>query len=46
MFGAAAALDAGEGLQGIEPGDVFAGIQTEIFIAREWRNMAEAFAFE
>ena len=34
MLGAAAAFDAGVGLQRVELGDVLAGVQAEIFVAR------------
>ena len=44
VFGAAAALDARIGLQRDDLRDVFAGVQTEIFVAGERRNLAEAAA--
>jgi hypothetical protein len=46
VFGAAAALDAGVGLQADELGQVFAGDEAEIFIAFERWNLAEAAARE
>jgi hypothetical protein len=46
VLGAAAALDAGVGLEADQPGEVRAGDQAEVFIARERRNLAEAAARE
>src|SRR5688572_31911360 len=46
VFGAAAAFDAGEGLQGRELCDVFAGVQAEIVVARQRWDLAEAWAFQ
>ena len=46
VLGAAAAFDAGVGLQGDELGDVFAGDEAEIFVAGERRDVAEAAARE
>ena len=42
VLGAAAALDAGEGLQRVDPRDILAGVQAEILVAGERRNVAEA----
>ena len=44
MLGAAAALDAGVGLEAGELGEVFAGDEAEVFIADERGNFAEASA--
>ena len=41
MLGAAAAFHAGVGLQRVDAGDVLAGIEAEILVARERRNAAE-----
>ena len=46
MLGAAAALDAGEGLQRVDARHVLAGIQAEILVAGERRNAAEALPLE
>ena len=46
MLGAAAALDAREGLQRDQLRDVLAGIQAEVFVARERRNLAESIALQ
>src|SRR5664279_4700487 len=42
MLGAAAALHAGEGLQRVDARDIFACIESEIIVAGERRNTAEA----
>ncbi len=44
MLGAASAFDAREGLQRIQLGDVFAGIEAEIFVAHQRRDLAETIA--
>ena len=46
VLGAAAALDAGVGLQADELGEVGAGDEAEVFIAGERRDLAEAAAGE
>ncbi len=46
VLGAAAALDAGVGLQADELGEVLAGDEAEVFIADERRDLAEAAAGE
>ena len=46
MLGAAAAFDAGVGLQGGDAREVLAGIEAEILVACERRNFAEAVALE
>ena len=46
VFGATAAFDAGEGLEGEELGDVFGGDEAEVFIAVERRDGAEFAARE
>src|SRR5579863_8148196 len=44
MFRAASALHAGEGLQRVDPGDIFTGGEPEVLVAGERWNIAEAFA--
>ena len=46
MLRAAAAFDAGEGLQRVDTRDVFAGNQSEILVSGELRDIAEALAPE
>jgi hypothetical protein len=46
MLGTAAALHAGEGLQRVDARDVLAGVESEILVARERRNAAEARALQ
>ena len=46
MLGAAAALDAGVGLEGDELGEVFSGDEAEVFIADEGRDVGESAAGE
>jgi hypothetical protein len=46
VFGAAAALDAGVGLEADQLREVCAGDEAEVFIACEWRDLAEAAAGE
>ena len=41
MLSAAAAFDAGEGLQGHQAGDITGGDQAEIFVAGKGRDVAE-----
>ena len=46
MLGATPALDACEGLQRNQLRDILAGIQAEIFVTNQWRNLAERVAFQ
>ena len=46
MFGTASAFDAGVCLQRDQFGDVFAGVEAEVFIAHQRRNLAELVALE
>src|SRR5579872_6402720 len=46
MLGAAAALDAGKGLEGDELRQVLARIEAEIFVPRERRDFAERVALQ
>ncbi len=46
MFGAAAAFDAGIGLQRDDAREVLAGVEAEIFVARERRDVRELAARE
>ncbi len=46
VLGATSAFDAGVGLQRDELGDVFAGIEAEIFVAHQRRNFAEGVALQ
>src|ERR1035441_6828574 len=46
VFGAAPALHATEGLQGVDAREILARVEAEIFVASEWRNAAEALPLE
>ncbi len=46
MLGAAAALDACEGLERNQFCDIFAGVEAEVFVAHKRRNLAEGVALQ